>query len=378
MGTFKDGVNRKMNTDLLVKQPEIRDFQIEKKAGRKFLSGLFSPPSDKDRLLLALCAGENNLASLLECVFTAHLVKTRHGMRTEILVHEDTAELALASGVFDRVLPIDADASLRSQIQTRNPYVLYAPDPALNTQMASLFSGVRLRIGGTRLRLINMLMQLHDREADLAKLKKKGLDLLPEKSNLQFSGQLARPDFLPDDYIYLSLFDELEITAPWPTGHAGRLVRLLEGIGIKVVIPHPARNQKPAEMKSMLEYLKKAGAITFEYSSPTIRASVMQNAKSIIGPAGPETLLASLLGRPVFILHDMKSFHDVHEQKNSQIKSSTKISMYLKAAGAMEKHFMPAVEECITDCDACSFHCCVEYISPERVFESSTKPLYPF
>ena len=138
----------------------------------------------------------------------------------------------------------------------------------------------------------------------------------------------------------------------------------------------------------------------------------MVGAKAVIGPAGPETILASLLKKPVVVLHDMKTFrnhpghvrppglHEIRDDggtsfvasenngaRRDQIKNAVQLlreeaipltSYYIKLADALERHIMPAVDECIKDCPSCSFQSCVEYISPERVFEQLKKTVLPF
>src|SRR5690606_30458856 len=130
------------------------------------------------RNFVAVAVGANDAAVLLECLYTAQLIRSRHeAFRTAIIVHPSNEVLARGSGVFDSVYVLDDERKLRTAIQQYRPDVVYNPDGEWRTQMASYFSGAGVRLGGTRLRLVSKLLRIYDtaEESDLSRLKKRGL-----------------------------------------------------------------------------------------------------------------------------------------------------------------------------------------------------------
>ncbi len=403
-----------------------------------------------ERRFLAVAPEADNLAVLLECVYTARLLKKRHEpaqrIHAGILAHPQNAELLKLTGVFDEVLELEADDLWRHRILDFVPEVLYLPDQGLRAHLATLFTGAKVRIGGTRHRLISRLLRFHkiNHEEDLQRLKRRGFDLFPELTDLKIEGDLDASGLaLPTgDFAVLSLFDAHDLTGGWPLGHAARLARLLKTMDIELVVPVPALGpggngdsgedagrHQPEELRRLageVEYLRtKAGVRILSDCLPADRAAAMLQAKLVIGPAGPETILASLLKKPVIVLHDMKTYrnhpghvrppglHDIRTDEGSRFdeaaagensdepvsgpdskRDSNKLlknslaalreqaipltSYYIKLADSLERHIMPAVDTCIKDCPSCSFQSCVEYISPERVFEQLKKIVLPF
>ena len=59
-------------------------------------------------------------------------------------------------------------------------------------------------------------------------------------------------------------------------------------------------------------------------------------------------------------------------------KSHKELLQYMYAPYAQQRHVTPAVKECIDDCIHCEYNSCVEYISPEQVFENLKKILFPY
>ncbi len=353
---------------------------------------------------LAVAESRDNLSVLLECMYTAHLLRKKHqGVHTSLLVHEANAELARQCGLFEDVVIAEGEQSFRSAVSTYKPDILYSPDPSLKQQLSLLFTGVKIKIGGTRLRLASRLLNFYDvnHETDRRKLKKRGLDLLPELLDMSMAFDL-RSDHLglpQGDFVWVSLFEDRGVqgvSGGWPAGHAGRLARLLESVKTEVVIPapHPEDSRHPTLGKE-IAYLrgKSPAPVILENCSPQDRLAGMLRAKVVIGPAGPEVLLASLIGKPVVVLHDMRSYRGHQDPaaltsfaraaKTKKGKSNAKAGsntthIMIKASQAVRGHIKPSVGECIDDCPACSFNSCMEYISPERVFEDLKKILLPF
>jgi hypothetical protein len=276
---------------------------------------------------------------------------------------------------------------------------LYLPDGDDRAHFASWFSGARVRLGGSRSRILSALLPAHrlHEERDLERLGKRGYDLFPELAD--FSIRAPSAD-LPDlqNAVWLSLFDEHDLTGGWPVGHAGRLARLLEkgGLNLAIPLPPPAHVVAPVFARILRDaaYLHKqsANVMLLKDCGPAERAAGMAHARIVVGPAGPETLLAALLKRPVVALHDMKtvrrearprSREETRESGGGLIarlaaREAALSSHYVRLANSFERRLAPVVDECINVCQACGYSSCVEYISPERVFEQVKKALLPF
>lgn len=353
------------------------------------------------RRFVALLRRPEDLAGALECIYTAHMLKRRHGadMRATALAPAALAELMRGADCFDEIQAYSPSESLRAQIVRAAPHVLYLPDGDDRAHIASWFSGARVRLGGSRSRILSALLPAHrlHEERDLERLGKRGYDLYPELADF---GMRAPAADLPDlqGAVWLSLFDDHDLTGGWPVGHAGRLARLLEKVGLSLAIPLPPAGHVAAPALARIlrdaAYLQKQSSnlLLVKDCGPAERAAGMARAKIVVGPAGPETLLAALLKRQVVALHDMKTVRrearprardDVREFGGGLIarlaaREAALSSHYVRLANSFERRLAPVVDECINVCQACGYASCVEYISPERVFEQVKKALLPF
>ena len=347
------------------------------------LKNFFKPKkAEVKRVFLFVAADEDNLAVLLDCIYTAHLVKERHGeYERVILVHQSNELFLKQTGIFDRIIALNGVETSRKVILRLKPDVLFNPDPALKQQLAALFTGVKMKIGRARHPVLSGLFN-HcdaDRPNDLARLEKKGINLQPEL--VSFS---LRPDLdsshlvLPaENFIWLSLFDQHDTKGGWQVSHAGRLARLLAGLDTRLVIPTPPGNAPHLEEE--ITYLEQNAptAVVVRNCTPQDRLAGMLRAKVIVGPSGPETLLASLIRKPVITLHDMLSFHrrfespDAHEHRlNGKPALASRAGTPLfNVIDSLQNHLKPAVD-CSDECPVCMYGTCLEQISPERVFES--------
>lgn len=366
---------------------------------------------------LAIAPQANDLAALLEIVYTVQLLRKRQGaLRSTALVHAEAVPLLEAFGIFDAIEVFDP-VRVRAQIRRFRPDALYLPDRDLRLHLASAFSGAKLRIGGSRSRLLSALLRtyrLHQTQ-DLERMRKRGVDLFPELLDLRLSMSGADA---PANAVWISLFDEHDLTGSWPAGHAARLARMVVGLGLRPVFPMPpvdlslngAGLAAREKMRNDLNYIvsKCPQAELIVDASPDKRARGMAAAAVVVAPAGPESVLAAMLGRPAVTLHDMKSHRDhpglvkpagLHDDGSVEgrvvalkdrrnlfqralerlANEQSPLSSYLiRLSHSFERHVSPAVDECINACQACGFHSCVEYISPERVFEQIKKCALPF
>ncbi|MCB1321682.1 MAG: hypothetical protein KDK34_15610, partial [Leptospiraceae bacterium] len=348
------------------------------------------------------------------------------GIHTAIVTHPDNQELLklfqdgsdASQSTFDEVIAAPEQGKLRNTIMDYRTDILYLPDARLRTYMSTLFTGVKIKIGGSRLRLLSSLLRLHrvHQEKDLKRLKQKGFDLFPEMMSLKMDTTRIRSGRIPDvgRYVWLSLFDSHDLSGAWPPGHGARLTRMLKELDLQVLVPlpngpqsgttgaHAAEDHNRRRLERDVAYIKKhATNVHFlKDCSPEDRAAGMAAAQVIIAPAGPETVLASLMRRPVVILHDMRTYlnHPGHVPPPDSGKTKTRerrlrqpgalqimsspdfplTSYIIKLANNLEKHIRPPVDHCKNDCPTCEYDSCVEFISPERVFESIKKIVLPF
>ncbi len=358
-------------------------------------------PAPGARRFVALLRRPEDLAGALECIYTAHMLRRRHGaeIRATALAPTALADLMRGADCFDEIQEYAPAESLRAQIVRAAPHVLYLPDGDDRAHIASWFSGARVRLGGSRSRILSALLPAHrlHEERDLERLGKRGFDLFPELADFAIRAPLRE---LPDlqNAVWLSLFDDHDLTGGWPVGHAGRLARLLEKVGFRLVVPLPpaAHVSAPALARILRDaaYLQKQSPelLLLRECGPAERAAGMAHARIVVGPAGPETLLAALLKRQVVALHDMKTVRretrsktreDVREFGGGLIarlaaREARLSSHYVRLANSFERRLAPVVDECVNVCQACGYASCVEYISPERVFEQIKKALLPF
>lgn len=343
---------------------------------------------------LAVAAERSELAAFLECVYTARLMRDRHpGLHTILLVDPSCANFAAEAGVFDEVIPLAGD--LVKSIRRIAADIVYVPAPDMRTQLKLLFSGSIRLAGGSRLGRFLRFFDVHNAR-DVAALKRGGLDLLPGVVGIKFNSKSVQSE----QAVYLSLFGEHNVSGSWPVGHAARLSRLLSQIGIRTIVPLPikkfqrtfrldlsAEKDNSREFAGEIQYLRKnAPEIQFvDVSGFAESADLMRKSSLVIAPAGPESILAGLLEKPVITLHDMQSnrYQGRPELRRngetaSRMAESGVLPFFQKIADSMDKHLLPQVEECVENCPACSHLSCVDTISPERVFENVKRFLIPY
>ena len=338
----------------------------------------------KEKMFLAVVPG-NNLSVLLETVFTAHLLKKKNrGFRCEIIAGKNSETLIRTSEVFDMVHIIPDGENIKTVLDKFKPHILYIPDVDMKMKLMSIFGPGKFRIGGGRHRLFSWLRNRYrsGEHEDLLKLKSRGIDLIPESSQIRFdfedhSDFTRRYGNLPDDFIWLSLFDEHDLTSSWPIGHAARLVRLLERSGWKTVVPVPAN--APVHLVLQLKETVPE-AIILDNPDISLRGMGMALSELVIGPAGAETLLASFLGKKIIELHDMRSRRILNEEsfKNKDDTRKRNVaSFYTRTANSLRRNLMPPMQTCNEDCVSCAHNSCMEFISPERVFEAAKRAILP-
>lgn len=325
---------------------------------------------------------EPNLAVLLECFFTAHLIRKRNrNFAVEIVAPPEARNLIEATGLFDTIHLLSPGGSLTERLSELKHNVLYIPEPDIKTRLSALFVRGKIRIGGSRLRLVSFLMKHYrnDSADDLEAMKNRGLDLFPEISELRIDLESQTTRSIPEGSIWLSIFDPNSLSVTWPAGHAARLIRLLGKIGKTAVVPvyEHVTDELRQELKEGAKNL-----LFLEEPDLDRRIQGMMESDIVIGQAGPETLLGSLLGKRVIELHDIRYKKEQIEGRFGGAGSDSPrirpLLSYVRAAGALKKSIQPPSLHCINHCERCEFHSCIEYISPERVFEAVKKSVLPF
>lgn len=369
------------------------------KNGRPILSRFLRRKKKlKIKTFLTVAPEKDALSVLLESIYTTYLLKNKQSnFSTAILVHPLNQQFVEQCELFDKVFPLQESYSLRREIIRVKPDILHSPSPVWKSQYAAAFSGAGIKIGGSRSRLVTKLLNFYNSKdkKDLEKLQRKGLNLLPEIFSLPVEFQLETQHLhLPKgDFIWLSIFNEHNMNGEWPPGHAARLARLLAGVDIAIAIPTPVTESEG--MEKIISYFKRnaPSVSVLRRCSPQDRLAGMLRSQAVIGPAGPETLLAAIVKKSVVSLQDMNSYSQkingrrlklVDEKYLKNLEMGKKLEkivqnpMIFEVADSLQRHIKPPVDDCAGDCNICAFSFCLEHISPERVFESVKKILYPF
>lgn len=353
--------------------------------------------SNKRRLqsFVAACPHPQSLPEFLECLYAGSLIHMRHPeIQSTLLIARENMELAQSAGIFSQIEALDRDLSAR--IQHMGPDIVYIPSPDLRTRLKLFFVGALRITGASRLGRYFRFLGVRNKR-DLEKLKRHGLDLLPETVglSLQAPALSGRHAAMQGDFIYLSLFDEHNVSGSWPVGHAARLSRLISQQNLRLVVPLPAEAfqrklpgvvQETREYAGAVQYLKKHGDQIHFVSPASIqeKASWMRRASLVVAPAGPDAVLAGLLRQPVITLHDMQSHRHQGRAEHSLLAASSVVAdagvlpFFTRLADSLDRHLMPQVEECVENCPACTHLSCVDTISPERVFEGIKRTLLPY
>ncbi len=340
----------------------------------------------KFRVFAAAFPDSYDLPAFLEGLYATRLMRMRHPeIRTIALAAEGNSGLAEESGLFDEVRRASEDLS--RSFREAQADVIYVPALDLRLSMKLLFSG-SIRIAGAG--KLGRFLRFYDLHSDAARLKKAGIDLLPEAVGISFAQSAPAAEPL----VYLSLFDAHNVSGSWPIGHAARLSRLLSPLNAKVIVSLPEKKfnrtfmplaaEDTREFAKEVQYLKKYAPEIQFVNAPTIdeKAKWMRASSAVIAAAGAETVLASLLHRSVITLHDMQSHRLMGKPDAKALGPRTAdpgvLGLFQKIADSLDRHLMPQVEECIEDCPACSHLSCIDTISPERVFENVKRALMPY
>ena len=69
---------------------------------------------------------------------------------------------------------------------------------------------------------------------------------------------------------------------------------------------------------------------------------------------------------------------DTNRTGRNRFQSHRELLGYMSSPYAKQRYIVPAVELCIDNCVECEYDSCVEYISPEQIFEGLKKILFPY
>ncbi len=345
--------------------------------------------AEKAQSFLGLVRKKEDLLGFLECLFLSQSLKRKHPkLSASICIHSANTELAQSLGVFDKVYNLPSQAPLRKDIQKQKVDLLYISPKDKQAQLLSAFTGTRLRLCGLRKHSLTSLLGLYHIGSDRAhkKLERYGYNLSLEKDLPYINRKLKTPfpEAPKKQYIWFSFFEEHSLNSNWPLGYIVRLARLLGKKKIQLLMPAPhppkGKGKSLSLYQKQLQTIKDASNIHVIQKAlhPTARAAGMQGALAVVGSAGADLVLASLVRRPTIVLHDMQS-HNPHRDALKPRKPNSyrhkQLSHYLHSPHIEQRHISPAVEECIENCMSCPYNSCVEYISPEQVFENLKKLL---
>ena len=386
------------------------------------------------RRFIGVVKNREDALGILECMFLVNLLKKRHlHVFASVVIHNDNKQLVASTRLFDKIHIYQADKSLRKIIQTANPDILYIPYKDFHTHLITSFSGSRVRTTGFGKNILSKhifrLRQISSQK-DLHSLQKYGYDLKPETAMPQIRKKLEISSLsLPrTDYIWLSLFDANDVGRFWPIAYITRLARLLQKIEVNIVVPIPTtlsikntsrleKSDLTRKAKAQIQFLKEntpANVYLLLGASPEQRSAGMQRARAVVALSGPELALAAMLRCPLVIIHDMRSHKIYAPSKNqSQSKDSTselankskhngmqketnilynnlvfwqqlvgqdsqkELVRYIHSSHIEQRHITPSVPTCINNCYRCQYNACIEYISPEQVFENLKHILCP-
>ena len=374
---------------------------------------------------IAVVRLREDLIGFLEAVFICKLLKKRNeNITTSILIHKDNQYLAKSTNLFNRIYSsLNSNDKINKVITKENANTIFIPSHDVYAQLISSFSITRLRTTGFSQSFISRILGLQKIDKNkknniFLKNGMKGLEGNIEKVLPQIVEKIKIEEvFLPKrNYIWLSIFEEHNLNRDWPIEYFARLIRLIQKLDLDIVVPlidfktKGQHLQKSiSTMHAYIDYLKQispTNLLLINEASPELRAAGMQNALAIVGAEGPEIILASMLNKPFIVLHDMRShkikshsdpiFKNYWKNQRKELVSNNnfvkkvswnqdlsnvsqlELGRYMSTSvSPTQKHITPIVEKCIEDCDACEYNSCVEYISPEQVYENLKKILFP-
>ena len=334
----------------------------------------------------------DDLKGLLEIIYISALLQQKESSFKRIaMVDKTNQDFLIQTNLFDEVIAVNQD-NIINRINSIKPTLLFSPLGARSSHLLLKGASAKIRLFGGQKNLFSFMYKSRHLSSpkDLNWLKQKGIDLTPEYVTISLNIELNTnfDDGEGKKYVWLGLFDNHILNGNWPTAHAARLARLLEKDDVNLVIPISPNSAE--KLQSEIKYLKNntTNVILVNDCGPQKRLSGMLSSTAVVAPAGPETLLASLIRKPVFLLHDMLSFRSyddtrglklVDNNTNGNLTSHAKTNPLLfKISNSQEKHIKPSVVTCNNECRSCPVNACTESISPERVYEKVKTVFSPF
>lgn len=341
---------------------------------------------DAEFQYMAVLTKENDISLVLEILGDAARFKNGgKRVRTIILTKPGQTELFKKSGLFDEVISIKPDESLRRFIRKHNPEILHIPYQGFWLDLYLKFAGKSQRIGGGRNGNMKKFLRILD--------PSKGEDR-SQLNSMGFSNSMvvehkiegyAAPGDLPERYIWLNLYGLHRSSLKWSSGHAARLARLLQKMGISLVIP-VCRDTMETDQSLDLDYLKNSSDDVFLYDACDLETRLrgMSGARVIIGTQGPEMTLAGLTGTPSLVLQTATQAKNrevmvVSDQNTGGSSKNAEIYTTPFRVNRISGRFLSPDEQdpCGSGCENCGDGPCIDRISPERVYESLLTFLLP-
>ncbi len=349
---------------------------------------LSGKPENKNKALryLAVLTDRCDLDSIVEVLGeTAVLKSSTTDLYTMVIAGTEHTDLLKKTGLFNEVITITADRSVRKAIRKRKPDLLHVPHQGLFLDFYLYFAGKSLRIGSGRSQHWKKLFNFYDTTAapDRKILMDKGV---PAARPVNYRiNDLDRVTQLPERYIWLNLYSLKKSSLKWSSAHAARLGRLVHREGVHLVIPS-CHSKEDEKMDDDIHYLKTSGPGIFILESCTLEDRIrgMAGAITVIGVHGPEMVLAGLAGAPTLLLQtasqarSMEVASMAHDEIPDASGDASSYEHYFRFHGRSEKFLSPDSQKpCGSGCVDCENGPCIDKISPERVFEGLLPYMIP-
>jgi ADP-heptose:LPS heptosyltransferase len=358
--------------------------------GRQMKASVRSLPVGEKRSAdfqyMAVLIKENDISLILEILGDAARFKNGgKRVHTCVLTTRRQTDFFKKSGLFDEVIPLNHDKSVRRFIRKRKPDVLHVPYQGLWIDFYLRLSGKARMIGGGRSNRLKRLLGFLDpsKPEDRSMLNMLGFSTSMIVEH-KIDGYAAADD-LPERYIWLNLYGLSQSSLKWSSGHAARLARLLKKEGVSMVIP-VCRDAMENDQSLDLEYLKTSadGVVLYDACDLEARLRGMVGARAIIGTQGPEMTLAGLTSTPSLVLQTATQAKNrelmlvADQDQSGDSKNSESYITPFRVNRISGRFLSPDDQDpCGSGCENCGNGPCIDRISPERVYESLLTFLFP-
>lgn len=381
-----DGSTTASQVDEIASTPSIKKKRKNRPPKRGFLSVILE---------------EHSLIKLMEALYFGRLVKERYPELPVSLITRpgNTAFVGLFH-IFDEIISLEEHESIGREVKRRRPRILHVPEQGLELDLVLFFVRASVRLGGGRTSGWKRILGFQDpyEKEEIRKLKQNGFDFrirsLDFSRGLSSIPQIGNREIDSRYRIWLNLFDGGVSNQRWSLGHGARLGRLLSAKSIRLIVPYckeSSFHNDESNGKSLseeLSYLRKNNPHleVCEVCGMEERLMEMKRAHIVVGPEGPEQALANLMGIPTITLlsFDPGDESNLNDPDHNTLGGARRFQEASLWRGFRNNNhhsgetLIPQYRhECAGECGSCDSHPCINYISPERVYESIKKLISP-